>query len=475
MKLYVTRGGKTIGPVALSVALEAIALGKLKVDDLVSVDGSDWEHAGDVSALAPAFDTIGRHRATEQGEPSMANPSAALHGAEPIQASARGWDASLNAPVPRGKGTARRGVMIVVGAIIATSAAAACFLAGLVFLEIEGPRDSGPSDIAAQGTGTVEGPVETEEAAADSGEAAGPLQCDRPLAEALSGVWQSEGRRLSFISQAQPPVVSLRGVTEVEGSDVGTYQLGPVESDGFAPLTLHFDGFNDLRFHARVMPVSDEGERARCDQLVIMPARGVTRLPAPLALRETWQRVRTEGSRTAEAGERARPANCAAVVRDPNPPLRVRESPRSSSAAVGSVQNGTSLAFVDRRGRWARIEEPVAGWVWTENVRDECPPVANSVDDGVEAEGSRPNILGCWRSALGRQCFHDGGRYFILQHSGPVRGRWSWTGRNRIRIRPSGRRGYYVEWIVTLPSPNVMHQRRPGPAGAGSPHRWQRE
>jgi uncharacterized protein YraI len=62
------------------------------------------------------------------------------------------------------------------------------------------------------------------------------------------------------------------------------------------------------------------------------------------------------------------------VVDDPAPPLRVRAGPSSRAAAVGELPNGTRLQLVERQGRWARTDAPSAGWVWTENLREECAP-----------------------------------------------------------------------------------------------------
>jgi hypothetical protein len=63
---------------------------------------------------------------------------------------------------------------------------------------------------------------------------------------------------------------------------------------------------------------------------------------------------------------------CAWVVEDPSPPLNVRGGPAATTPVVGTVDNGTALALVERRGRWARIEAPVAGWVYTRSLRERC-------------------------------------------------------------------------------------------------------
>ncbi|MFO0708412.1 MAG: SH3 domain-containing protein [Sandaracinus sp.] len=64
---------------------------------------------------------------------------------------------------------------------------------------------------------------------------------------------------------------------------------------------------------------------------------------------------------------------CRFVVDDPAPPLRIRASSSSRSDVVGTLDNGTAIELVERHGRWARIASPVAGWVWTENLREQCP------------------------------------------------------------------------------------------------------
>jgi len=56
----------------------------------------------------------------------------------------------------------------------------------------------------------------------------------------------------------------------------------------------------------------------------------------------------------------------------PAPPLNVRAAPTTQAEVVGGLDNGTALVFAERRGRWARIEAPHAGWVWTETIRERC-------------------------------------------------------------------------------------------------------
>ncbi len=68
----------------------------------------------------------------------------------------------------------------------------------------------------------------------------------------------------------------------------------------------------------------------------------------------------------------AAPATCRSVVDDPAPPLRVRAEPTSRSEARGELANGTALVLVERRGGWARVEAPVAGWVYTQSLRGSC-------------------------------------------------------------------------------------------------------
>lgn len=63
---------------------------------------------------------------------------------------------------------------------------------------------------------------------------------------------------------------------------------------------------------------------------------------------------------------------CVHIVDDPAPPLRVRTAPSTRSDVAGELANGTELVLLERRGRWARIDRPTVGWVFTENVRERC-------------------------------------------------------------------------------------------------------
>lgn len=65
-------------------------------------------------------------------------------------------------------------------------------------------------------------------------------------------------------------------------------------------------------------------------------------------------------------------APCPLVVDDPAPPLHVRAEPTSRAAIVGDAPNGARVTYLEQRGRWARIDAPAAGWIWTENVRPRC-------------------------------------------------------------------------------------------------------
>lgn len=78
------------------------------------------------------------------------------------------------------------------------------------------------------------------------------------------------------------------------------------------------------------------------------------------------------GGQAPQPSARAHQGVCAFVVADPNPPLRVRAEANARSLMVGELANGTPLTLGERRGGFARIETPHAGWVWTENLREAC-------------------------------------------------------------------------------------------------------
>jgi hypothetical protein len=63
---------------------------------------------------------------------------------------------------------------------------------------------------------------------------------------------------------------------------------------------------------------------------------------------------------------------CVHVVQDPAPPLRVRASPSARAEIAGELPNGTELVLLEHAGRWSRIERPVVGWVYRENVQERC-------------------------------------------------------------------------------------------------------
>lgn len=66
------------------------------------------------------------------------------------------------------------------------------------------------------------------------------------------------------------------------------------------------------------------------------------------------------------------PAACDHVVDDPAPPLRIRAAPSARSAIAGELPNGSRVRLRESRGRWARIEAPAAGWIWTEHLTRDC-------------------------------------------------------------------------------------------------------
>jgi len=64
--------------------------------------------------------------------------------------------------------------------------------------------------------------------------------------------------------------------------------------------------------------------------------------------------------------------SCPWRISDPDGQTNVRPEPGTAREAVGTVANGTEIVPVERRGRWWRIEAPVAGWVWAANARRVC-------------------------------------------------------------------------------------------------------
>jgi hypothetical protein len=66
-------------------------------------------------------------------------------------------------------------------------------------------------------------------------------------------------------------------------------------------------------------------------------------------------------------------ASCPWVVADSDGQTNVRAEPSTARAALGTVPNGATVTVAERRGRWWRIDAPLAGWVWAANLRQRCP------------------------------------------------------------------------------------------------------
>ncbi|MBX7196223.1 MAG: SH3 domain-containing protein [Sandaracinaceae bacterium] len=66
-------------------------------------------------------------------------------------------------------------------------------------------------------------------------------------------------------------------------------------------------------------------------------------------------------------------ASCPWRVADPDGQTNVRAEPDTSRPAIGTIPTGTTIVPVERRGRWWRVEAPVAGWLWAPNLRQQCP------------------------------------------------------------------------------------------------------
>ena len=66
------------------------------------------------------------------------------------------------------------------------------------------------------------------------------------------------------------------------------------------------------------------------------------------------------------------PGACSWVANDASSPLNVRASPGPRGAVVGSLPLGTRVEVAERRGRWARLSAPVAGWAWAASLEERC-------------------------------------------------------------------------------------------------------
>lgn len=127
----------------------------------------------------------------------------------------------------------------------------------------------------------------------------------------------------------------------------------------------------------------DERDRQRCserwgatahatrDALVLRRASGT--LPVGLATSIPWTALFASSDTAIGNARRSdRGARCRAEIADPRPPLNVRAEPDAQSAVVATLANGTSVRTLERRAGWVRIDLPIAGWVWSRNLRQVC-------------------------------------------------------------------------------------------------------
>ena len=100
MKLYVSRGGRTIGPVSLDDARLAVAHEKMKASDLVSTDGETWCRADEVEALASLFGIVSG-APPSVAEPSAETPIASAVPTPPPSQAGSVWQAHNSSPADR--------------------------------------------------------------------------------------------------------------------------------------------------------------------------------------------------------------------------------------------------------------------------------------------------------------------------------------------------------------------------------------
>lgn len=70
--------------------------------------------------------------------------------------------------------------------------------------------------------------------------------------------------------------------------------------------------------------------------------------------------------------EFGRAAECPIVVSDGDGETNVRPLPNTGRAPVGTLPNGTRIDPVEQRGRWYRIDAPLAGWVFAASLARRC-------------------------------------------------------------------------------------------------------
>jgi hypothetical protein len=65
---------------------------------------------------------------------------------------------------------------------------------------------------------------------------------------------------------------------------------------------------------------------------------------------------------------------CPFRVSDEDGQTNVRPDPSTRRDPVGTIPTGTEIQTVEQRGRWYRIEAPVAGWLWSGSLSRRCTP-----------------------------------------------------------------------------------------------------
>jgi len=91
---------------------------------------------------------------------------------------------------------------------------------------------------------------------------------------------------------------------------------------------------------------------------------------APLAYRAT-----TEGLAPIDVTTSTPAAPpCPLRVVDPDGETNVRPSPSTRRAPVGTIATGTVIQPVEQRGRWYRVEQPLAGWLFAGGLSRRCAP-----------------------------------------------------------------------------------------------------
>lgn len=90
---------------------------------------------------------------------------------------------------------------------------------------------------------------------------------------------------------------------------------------------------------------------------------------APLA-------YRVRGGRLApiDVANVTRPEACPLRVSDEDGQTNVRPDPSTRRPPVGTIPTGTVIETVEQRGRWYRIEQPHAGWLWSGSLSRRCTP-----------------------------------------------------------------------------------------------------